>query len=185
MSKAQFIGECQLCGRVQKLPSDVLAQHGYTVDWSMFNGVCGGSKHPPYELSSNLIETIRPNIRQQIQETIDRIAELRGRTGTTAYRRLYLNKPHAKSGAYYWEEVEFITKEGKYNRQGIRHECKDNFNTCLPLGLSLEELARDSDEKYISAVLIRRQNQLEEYLSWCDKRIVNWVKKPLISIEQS
>lgn len=46
-------GECQGCGRVQKLPGGALSLHGYTVQWGFFNGTCGGAKHLPYELSSD------------------------------------------------------------------------------------------------------------------------------------
>jgi len=54
--KATHYGECQLCGRKQRLPNSVLAKHGYAVQWNTFQGVCPGSGHAPYELSRDLLE---------------------------------------------------------------------------------------------------------------------------------
>jgi hypothetical protein len=59
-TKATHYGTCQLCGSLQKLPSGVLAIHGYQVDWNQFHGTCSGSGHPPFEQSKDLAaETVR------------------------------------------------------------------------------------------------------------------------------
>ena len=55
-AKATAAGSCQACGRVQKLPNDLLALHGYSVRWNTFIGQCPGSKHEPYEQSCALIK---------------------------------------------------------------------------------------------------------------------------------
>lgn len=55
-NKATHKGTCQFCSAVQKLPGDVLAKHGYSVDYGFFNGTCPGSGNLPYEKSSELIE---------------------------------------------------------------------------------------------------------------------------------
>ena len=44
--KATHDGECQLCGRMQKLPDGRLAKHGYTTRWGFFQGVCPGYAFP-------------------------------------------------------------------------------------------------------------------------------------------
>ena len=54
--KATHKGHCQVCGAQQKLPNGVLSQHGYTVDWGFFSGVCGGAKALPYEQSCDLVK---------------------------------------------------------------------------------------------------------------------------------
>lgn len=56
MKKATHIGECQVCGSVQKLPEGVLAKHGYTVRFSFFEGTCWGSGHKPFEQDISLIK---------------------------------------------------------------------------------------------------------------------------------
>lgn len=56
MKTATHTGTCQLCGREQKLPGELLSKHGYAVEWSMFVGTCPGSDHLPFELSINLVD---------------------------------------------------------------------------------------------------------------------------------
>ena len=53
---ATHIGECQVCGRIQKLPKGQLSKHGYTKQWGFFNGTCWGAEHLPFEQSIDLIE---------------------------------------------------------------------------------------------------------------------------------
>lgn len=49
-------GTCQACGSIQKLPSNVLSTHGYSVECSMFTGICCGSGWRPFEVATDLIE---------------------------------------------------------------------------------------------------------------------------------
>lgn len=55
-NKSTHYGTCQLCGSLQKLPSGVLANHGYQVHWHEFHGTCEGSGHLPFELVRDLAE---------------------------------------------------------------------------------------------------------------------------------
>jgi len=55
-TKATHYGTCQLCGSLQKLPTGVLAIHGYQVEWNQFNGVCHGTGHLPCEQSKDVAE---------------------------------------------------------------------------------------------------------------------------------
>jgi hypothetical protein len=55
-NKATHYGTCQLCGSLQKLPSGVLAQHGYQIHWHQFSGICKGSGHLPFEKSKCIAE---------------------------------------------------------------------------------------------------------------------------------
>lgn len=55
-NKATHYGTCQLCGSLQKLPSGVLAQHGYQIHWHEFTGICKGSGHLPFEQSKCIAE---------------------------------------------------------------------------------------------------------------------------------
>ena len=48
-------GSCQICGRQQKLPGNVLSKHGYTTRWGFFSGVCPGASYEPFEVSCDLI----------------------------------------------------------------------------------------------------------------------------------
>ena len=55
-NKSTHYGTCQLCGSSQKLPSGVLAQHGYQIHWHQFSGICKGSGHLPFEQSKDVAE---------------------------------------------------------------------------------------------------------------------------------
>ena len=55
-TKATHYGTCQLCGSLQKLPSGVLAIHGYQVAWNQFHGTCHGTGQLPFEQSKDAAE---------------------------------------------------------------------------------------------------------------------------------
>jgi hypothetical protein len=51
-------GHCQACGRVQAVDTanNLLAKHGYTVDFGYFDGVCTGSDRQPLEVDKSFTE---------------------------------------------------------------------------------------------------------------------------------
>ena len=51
-------GHCQACGRLHAVDNETnkLANHGYTVDWGFFNGVCNGADHLPIQIDKSLAE---------------------------------------------------------------------------------------------------------------------------------
>src|SRR6185369_7276388 len=66
MDKATHSGSCQICGRVQKLPGDVLSKHGYTTRWGFFSGTCPGSGYRPFEVAFDRIQLSIDNVKAQI-----------------------------------------------------------------------------------------------------------------------
>jgi hypothetical protein len=59
-------GTCQACGRAQAFTSDqIVAKHGYTVDWGFFHGVCQGADARPLEHQKTLSESIIKILRDQ------------------------------------------------------------------------------------------------------------------------
>jgi len=53
VKKATHNGTCQACGRAQAAMygGNEMSNHGYTVTWGYFNGVCSGAGKPPLEVS--------------------------------------------------------------------------------------------------------------------------------------
>ncbi len=51
-------GHCQACGRVQAVDTanNLIAKHGYTVDFGYFDGVCTGSDRQPLEVDKSFTE---------------------------------------------------------------------------------------------------------------------------------
>lgn len=70
--KATHKGICQCCGRLQKLPYGRLSQHGYTVTWGFFNGVCGGAEHLPLELDRTELDRTVKLLRNHAEDLLER-----------------------------------------------------------------------------------------------------------------
>lgn len=66
MTKATHNGNCQCCGRLQAVSAkdDLLAQHGYTVDWGFFNGVCSGANRLPLQLDRTVADAAIAKLRE-------------------------------------------------------------------------------------------------------------------------
>jgi hypothetical protein len=52
--KATHNGTCQRCGRQQAIKDGVLVNHGYTVDYGWFQGICAGTNERPLEVNKDL-----------------------------------------------------------------------------------------------------------------------------------
>jgi len=68
MAKHTHKGTCQVCGSVQAVDSKtgMIAKHGYTVDWGMFQGQCQGSHELPIEKSQELTVRVISSIQSQL-----------------------------------------------------------------------------------------------------------------------
>lgn len=172
MAKSTHRGECQLCGRVQLLPSDRLSIHGYTVKWNMFLGNCKGSREKPYELSCDALKIAVVNTQESIERAEKAINDLIVRSGNICYFRVY------RDHHYHWVEVKICSDE--HGRIGYAYDGKSSFNTVMPCFLTEEEaIARHYDYEYIKQVLRPNLAALKAYKTWCEDRIENWVLKPL------
>ena len=68
MAKHTHKGTCQVCGSVQAVnnKTGMIAKHGYTVDWGMFQGECPGSHELPIEKSQELTVCVISSIQSQL-----------------------------------------------------------------------------------------------------------------------
>lgn len=64
-TKATHNGTCQICGRLQALPSDKLSLHGYDVKHGYFNGICPGAGHVPLEVSREHADLVAADLRKR------------------------------------------------------------------------------------------------------------------------
>tara|TARA_R110002072_G_C7796032_1_gene521283 strand:+ start:33 stop:875 length:843 start_codon:yes stop_codon:yes gene_type:complete len=66
-------GHCQACGRLHAVDNETnkLAQHGYTVDWGFFNGVCNGADHLPIQIDKSLAEKTIVNATKYVAKKTD------------------------------------------------------------------------------------------------------------------
>ena len=72
---ATHFGECQYCGRQQKLPGGVLADHGYSLVWGWRNGTCPGSRQKPFETHTDFLKQSIEDAKKQIEAHKKKIAE--------------------------------------------------------------------------------------------------------------
>ena len=182
MSKATHSGSCQICGRVQKLPGNVLSLHGYTTRWGFFEGTCPGSKHSPFETSCALIKTYRDNA--VVNAAMSRelaAAHLQGEGRLEAEQRV-------KEGRYgvtrILRAVTLSPVETVYQSGWVGHSSLLTF----PDGST--ESDRDTVEgkaKSLHASSARRASQraaqLEEYAAWQTERLQNWKPGTLIPVQ--
>lgn len=186
--KAKFIGSCQLCGRVQKLPSDKLSLHGYTVAWGFFSGTCPGSKGLPFEVSTNLIEAAIASAKDEIKRLAKQSEDLKAGVmleGTKAWNHSYTSPTYSNKGGYHWEQIEVIGEvemmelsSGPYaivrahyvDRAGTKH------NIQVPTGCGIktvDALRKNLNVRYAGAI-DDRIKQLKSYVAWQKDRIKDW-----------
>lgn len=63
-------GHCQACGRVHAVDTanNLLAKHGYTVEYGYFDGVCNGSDRKPLEVDKSFAEATIVKINKWIDD---------------------------------------------------------------------------------------------------------------------
>lgn len=60
--KSTHQGTCQVCGRMQALPSGRLSKHGYDVKFHYFHGVCPGAGHKPLEIERTFADEVAASL---------------------------------------------------------------------------------------------------------------------------
>lgn len=81
-------GHCQVCGNIQAVDNshNLLAKHGYSVDYGYFNGVCTGADNLPIELDRTIADKTIIRINNYIKETQTNIANIENWFPATVYR---------------------------------------------------------------------------------------------------
>lgn len=69
-------GTCQACGRptAMQLRNNLIAKHGYTVEWGFFNGICVGSDNKPLEQDKQITLQIIKQLREVVAVQADKRA---------------------------------------------------------------------------------------------------------------
>lgn len=187
MSKATHKGECQLCGRIQRLPKSKLSLHGYTVQWQMFEGTCLGSRELPYEQSCDLIVNQIPSIQAKIAAMKLYKNQLLESSNQEAYTRVYLRSTRS----YHWKKVKLIEVQKQNEHSGWKwteiHALYNDGDRQVSekeesYGETLLECAARLNKAYAEGQLTKNIIQLEQYLDWCENRVNKWELKELQKI---
>ena len=197
--KAIYNGECQICGRIQKLPVGQMAKHGYTVDWGFFNGVCSGSNNLPFEQDKSLVDEAIRGATVHQEYLVKRIGELREDTNPAkAYVRFW----SSTEGKYKqsWVDTNTIVKGGDPITSSGRHSGQWVAQVTDRAGKTYEAIAAIAVLGYCFAIptaiqaayqcnarLARDMEQNElygvtRYIAWQNIRVENWAVKPLRTI---
>lgn len=189
MAKATHLGTCQACGRLQMLPSGLLAAHGYEISHGFQNGVCMGTGHLPYEVSTDLIESsINHALTNADRLDRDAAAHL-VLPGTWVAHQVYHPElsSRTKGSVRLWEDgilreredggFEFVQPTDaswSAERQGPG---KPKVERLHGFG-QIKRLVAEYRSRYASALTSRAAGQ-REYAAHQKRRLVDWKPQPL------
>ena len=191
MTKATHEGTCQACGREQKLPDGSLSNHGYTVQWNMFDGTCPGSKELPFEVDNSLIKKYIKNAKDNIVSLNENIKEVKASTDS---------KEVWKLEGRYWKRREIVAVEIPYDDsyryeykwvysdkelEGKRsHELRYLTKVNTYSSKTLVETVKYQNERYVN-YLEGRIVSIASYIEWQEERVLNWKPKDLTPIKKT
>ena len=188
-NKATHSGTCQICGRLQKLPSGRMAKHGYTTRWGFFEGTCPGSDHQPFELACDRIEAAMFDAENHQVAIMAEVHELKVYTGNKAWVHNYI-KTSQWTGAWKWERAEITKKEISYSDGSGSYF---SFFKTVITGEGMPARASEEIENYsirdlpamvkeLNGRYIREREkmiaQLRGYVEWQTKRLEGWKANP-------
>lgn len=186
-------GHCQACGRIQKLPKGVLSQHGYTVSFGFFHGICPGYNHLPYEQSCELIQGFVNAAKQSLAATQrQRLALLQSATEPTAWIRNF-EGPKPGYNDYRWIRVGLVQAGDRFlyyanGKDGATNQPHLLESYQLPLRLPLSGDARLAVATHLNARkakwLEAEVNSLSRYIVWQEHRIKQWELRELLPLDQ-
>jgi hypothetical protein len=194
-NKAVAAGSCQACGRVQKLPNDLLALHGYSVQWNTFVGQCPGSKHLSYEQSCTLIKRFIASARESRAAIQARIDELnQPATQPKAWVSEYIPATWQNRHSRYQDrEVSLFSHREQYvnsddtylNIWYLNLEGKqERMSTRGIYSSTVLDAATELNKKFAEQQLAPRVKQLDEYIRWQQKRVIDWKLRPLRDLKE-
>jgi len=191
-NKATHVGECQVCGRTQKLPGGKLAQHGYTVYWGCFDGTCNGSDELPFEQDKFLVDKAIADATVYREDLVKTIKELREDTNP-AKARVQFQKVRYGDYESAWVDTNTITKADSLQGAGhwvapiIRYDGLRSLQYEAVLG-NYRAIPTATQAAYLCNV--EHADRLEgnslyditKYIEWQKRRIQDWAVRPLREI---
>lgn len=194
-SKSTHRGHCQLCGHFQKLPGGRLAQHGYTVEWGFFEGVCPGTGGLPYEVSTDLIEASIANAEQAALHADTAAATLLADAAPThvwEYQHIPATWTNRKASAR-WNrhaiadlDVRRDERTGGVSLYTVEDKPRGFYTIQHGYAYSIDNndvhaVARHLNAKR-AAAYIKHADQLRRYADWQRARIADWKPADLTPI---
>ena len=180
--KATTQGTCQVCGRIQKLPGGVLANHGYNLTYKFFMGTCYGSGALPYELSCDLVKDsvrISRDSQERILRIIAQLERSENEYETTAY---VAGKTLTGANGFIACRVRQSSEDpSKFLVEEPYGPLKTSITIKDPSKQNEKAVVRQLNESYIKH---QRSNvrQLESFIKQQQDRLASWVRKPVMEL---
>lgn len=192
-AKATHMGECQICGRKQKLPSGKLSKHGYTKTAGFFEGTCEGADQLPFEQSKDLCAGAVLRAERLLQVHTESSA--RWKTGPIepgkAWDYVYVESRPYRRGHYVWQLVEIIERYGEWDEDGTTHRYSD-FKAVVngreqrvgDVRSTMESICRTMNTIYAERAIDPVIREIERYIVWQNGRMLNWKPRRLKPIQE-
>jgi hypothetical protein len=195
--QATHKGECQMCGRVQKLPGGKLAKHGYTTRWGFFSGVCTGAHHAPYEQSCEMLKERLPLVIEAANGQRELAAKARATTDAAWVVEAFKPRDPRSYVVDYLARlvpVAELTHSERYRRGVLSYT--HSKPEALPNGKKAEhEFAYGEGLTMADAVAVLNERRardheaqakrLEDYAAWCSNRITSWKLRELAPVNSA
>ena len=148
-------GHCQACGRVQAVDTanNLLAKHGYTVDFGYFDGVCTGSDRKPLEVDKSFSEATIVEISEWIdgqkvllQEAIE---------GKKTFSHYTLERKKYDFFLYPFRDFHLVQKGlsvVKYTEENLRKHCEEYNEIYDFKTVTYEEVFTKFQKHYIKCI---------------------------------
>lgn len=191
------VGECQICGSIQKLPSGNLALHGYEVaKYGFFNGICPGSRNLPYEKSCDLVKQSIIDMKKRITDTKNEISKLmvvpkepfaivryKEPKGYRIGRHMLCVIEENPIGVINISPVTTSNKKiAEYPPMVIERENLSILGSYSLTKMSLLQMAHYFNKKYVS-VLEGQISQMENFIENQKIRVSQWVLKDTTKVK--
>lgn len=188
--QATHIGECQICGHVQKLPNGFLSLHGYTKKWGFFSGTCNGSRYLPFEQSKDRIQQAVDSVKKSIESAKQNAADILAsdafyiwiyvaatwQVRQSGYREVKLTEAEVSLDGRFIKFIDPKTgAEAKEQRSSLSVQPDGNGGWRSP---EIADFAKESREKKARQIQARIK-EMQMYVEWQEKRMADWAPKEL------
>ena len=192
--RATHKGECQVCGRTQKLPREILAKHGYTVDWGFFNGTCWGAGYLPLERDNSLLAKAIEWAEAQHTAISEKITTLLADEQPTKVWATYYERRGRGYVSMWMDTADIVEAEARSTwsgHWGIPIVSGSRTPEFASLGYKQSggrsrtaiQAAYEANSKHVERELVPERSRIKSYIAWQERRNRDWELKLLQEVE--
>lgn len=141
--KATHCGNCQVCGRLQHVMPDGMANHGYTVEFGYFSGICRGSHKPPVQQQRTITDATIVGLGEYAEAQDALVEEFKA--GTTTPKRIEAGrKLNPKTYRYAPVYIEFSAGTPEQQAKAVEltvGECERDAQGARSAAAALKDMA--------------------------------------------